>query len=264
MNKILKEKIKQYNFYHRIKLEENIYTRDLENEHFSHRKIEERISKLDFKNKKILDIGCRDGFFSFYAEKKGAKEIIGIDNNISKGAVELLIPYFNSRVKMYEKNLYDLEIKDFGQFDIILFFGVLYHLRDPFSAIKKCSDLLFDSGLLLIETATFENIETIPLIYIPVKDSPLEETSCSLFNINGILITLKSLDFEILSLDKFIIRKLSILKKFIKNFFWFFNIKKIFNTKNFIGNRILIITEKKKTIDTSLINYWYNKHNIHS
>ena len=265
MNKILKDKIKQYSFYHRIKLEENIYTRDFENEHFSHRKIEERISKLDFKDKKVLDIGCRDGFFSFYAEKKGAKEIIGIDNNISKGAIEFLIPYFNSRVKMYEKNLYDVDIKDFGQFDIIFFFGVLYHLRDPFSAIKKCSDLLFDSGLLLIETATFENMESIPLIYIPVKDSPLEETSCSLFNKNGITTTLNSLDFEILFFDKFITRRLSVLKKFIKNFFWlFFNIRKFFNIKTFIGNRILIIAKKKKPINASLKNYWYNRHNIHS
>jgi SAM-dependent methyltransferase len=166
---------------------------------------------------------------------------------------------------MYEKNLYDLDIKDFGQFDIIFFFGVLYHLRDPFSAIKKCSDLLFDSGLLLIETATFENIESIPLIYIPVKDSPLEETSCSLFNKNGITTTLNSLDFEILFFDKFITRRLSVLKKFIKNFFWlFFNIRKFFNIKTFIGNRILIIAKKNKTINVSLKNYWYNKHNIHS
>lgn len=73
MNEILKEKIKKYNFYHRIKVEENIYTRDFENEHFSHRKIEEKISKLDFENKRVLDIGCRDGFFSFYAEKKRCK-----------------------------------------------------------------------------------------------------------------------------------------------------------------------------------------------
>ncbi len=264
MSNSLKEKVKQYNFYHRIKIAENIYTRDSENEHFSHRKIEERISKLDFKNKKVLDIGCRDGFFCFYAERKGAKEIIGVDNNVSKGALEFLIPHFNSRVKMYEKNLYDLDVKDFGKFDIILFFGVLYHLREPFSAIKKCSNLLFDNGLLLIETATIENIETIPLIYIPVKNSPFEETSCSLFNINGLLITLKSLDFEILSLDKFIIRKFSILKKIIKNFLFFFNIKKIFNTKTFIGNRVLVIATKNRTINNSLMNYWYNKHNIHS
>jgi tRNA (mo5U34)-methyltransferase len=148
MNEILKEKIKKYNFYHRIKVEENIYTRDFENEHFSHRKIEEKISKLDFENKRVLDIGCRDGFFSFYAEKKGAKEIIGIDNNISKGAIEFLIPYFNSRVKMYEKNLYDVDIKDFGQFDIIFFFGVLYHLKDPVRHILKLGEQI-KTGIML-------------------------------------------------------------------------------------------------------------------
>ena len=46
---------------------------------------------------------------------------------------------------------------------------------------------------------------------------------------NGAFFSLSSLDFEILSFDKFITRRLSALKKFIKNFFWFFNaIKKTY------------------------------------
>ena len=61
------------------------------------------------KGKRVLDIGCRDGIYSFEAEKMGAKEVIGIDNDISKPALEFLIPYFNSKVKMFEMNLFDLK-----------------------------------------------------------------------------------------------------------------------------------------------------------
>ena len=35
--------------------------------------------------------GCRDGLFSFYAEKRNAAEVIAIDNSLSSGAVEVLI-----------------------------------------------------------------------------------------------------------------------------------------------------------------------------
>ena len=90
----IKSEIKKYSFYHRIKVKDNIFTRETENEHFSHRRLFKYIDRIDLKNKKVLDIGCRDGIFSFYAEKKGAKEIIAIDNNVSKGAVNFLIPLF--------------------------------------------------------------------------------------------------------------------------------------------------------------------------
>ena len=38
---------------------------------------------------------------------------------------------------MYQKNLYDLKEEDYGKFDIIIFAGVLYHLRYPFQALKS-------------------------------------------------------------------------------------------------------------------------------
>lgn len=94
--------------------------------------INNNINDVDFSHKKVLDIGCRDGLFSFEAERRGAKEIIGIDNDISLGAKEFLIPYFNSKMQMHELNVYDLSPEIFGKFDVILCFGVLYHLRYPF------------------------------------------------------------------------------------------------------------------------------------
>ena len=65
----------------------------------------------------MLDIGCRDGLFAFEAESMGASEVIGIDNDLSKAAVEFLIPFLKSKVTMYEMNLYDLKPETFGLFD---------------------------------------------------------------------------------------------------------------------------------------------------
>ena len=115
------KKIKEHDFYHDIKLKEGISTKSFKADaelhydindltHWSQKRNMSYIddAKINFKNKRVLDIGCRDGLFSFEAEKRGASEVIGIDNDISKGAMEFLIPYFKSKVKMFKKNLYGL------------------------------------------------------------------------------------------------------------------------------------------------------------
>jgi predicted RNA methylase len=42
---------------------------------------------FDFKGKRVLDIGCRDGALSFAAEQLGATEVIGVDNDLSDGLI---------------------------------------------------------------------------------------------------------------------------------------------------------------------------------
>ena len=52
------------------------------------------LGSLDLRGKRVLDVGCRDGLFSFAAERQGASEVIAIDNQMSRGAKEFLIPPF--------------------------------------------------------------------------------------------------------------------------------------------------------------------------
>ena len=39
MTQQIEKEIKKYNFYHKIKVTDNVYTREDDNEHYSHRKI---------------------------------------------------------------------------------------------------------------------------------------------------------------------------------------------------------------------------------
>ncbi|MSO30732.1 MAG: hypothetical protein EXQ48_07300 [Acidobacteria bacterium] len=50
--------------------------------------------------KRALDVCCRDGLLSFEAERLASSEVIGIDNDLSLAAVEFLIAFFNSRVRI--------------------------------------------------------------------------------------------------------------------------------------------------------------------
>ena len=194
----LLDEINKYSWYHRIQVSPTVYTKSTVNDRARYQKLWDfiltEIKRMDFAGKRVLDIGCRDGLFSFEAEKLGASEIIGIDNDLSLGAVEFLIPLFNSKVKMYELNLYDLTPEKFGLFDIIIFPGVLYHLRYPFWGLKRITDCLGDKGVLFIESAMLvdEELKEKEILYCPVENSPYETTSCTFFNENGLTTTLRS------------------------------------------------------------------------
>ena len=107
----------------------------------------------DLTGKRVLDIGCAEGFFSFEAEKRGAREVIAIDSfpdsvrrfNITKAARKL-------NASAFLMNVYDLDPKRLGTFDLVLFYGVFYHLKHPQFALERilsvCTgDLLFQTHI---------------------------------------------------------------------------------------------------------------------
>ncbi len=109
----------------------------------------------DMTGMRVLDIGCAEGFFSFEAERRNAGEVVAIDSfpdsirrfNICRSA-------YGSRATAYLCNVYDLSPRTFGTFDMIFFFGVLYHLRHPLLALEKIFQVC--AGSLLLQTAVIE------------------------------------------------------------------------------------------------------------
>jgi len=261
-DKNINEIIKKYNFYHNIKLSENISTNG------THRpqviKNLELINKINFKNKKVLDVACRDGIYSFEVEKLGATEIVAIDNDLSVGATEFLIPFFKSKVKMHKKNIFDLKISDYGKFDCIIFPGVLYHLRYPFHALKILTDLLNEDGILLVETAILLEDPKRAILFCPTNDdSPYESTACTFFNQKGLTDTLNSLGLNVYD------TQFSLKENFIKNIFKKF--LRIFFKKELFGKKLTsvcrgtFLCEKKSALINKMDNeYWNSTHNRHS
>ena len=117
----------------------------------------------DLTGMRVLDIGCAEGFFSFEAERRGAREVIGIDSftdsvrrfNIVKAARQ-------SNANAFLMNVYDLEPKRLGTFDLVLFYGVFYHLKHPQLALERIRSIC--TGTLLFQTHVFEEPS--------LKDSP--------------------------------------------------------------------------------------------
>lgn len=118
----------------------------------------------------------------------------------------------------------------------------------------------------MCETATIDNVETKPIIFIPFKTAPNPEdpTSCTFFNKKGLEETFVSLNFEIILIEKFIKRKFANIKKIIKNFFWLISKKnRILNKDLTITNRILLIASKNSYKQNKTRDYWYGTHKEH-
>jgi tRNA (mo5U34)-methyltransferase len=125
-------------FWHRVKLRDGTYTdgaKDIEASLGDH-----LFNDLDFKDKSVLDVGCWDGAYSFLAEQRGASRVVSFDRPSCRwggtGGYEFLHEHFNSKAEFKDGNIYQLPFQS-KEFDIVLCYGVLYHMSDPLMALQK-------------------------------------------------------------------------------------------------------------------------------
>jgi SAM-dependent methyltransferase len=186
-------RLPSYQFYHCIDLGDGIVTPGHPYIQHVQGPTARAIASLELNDKRVLEVGCCDGLFSIQAEGQGASEIDAIDNSLSRGAVELVLPWLKSRIKMREQNFYDLVPS--APYDLVIFAGILYHLRMPFFAIKRLADLTKPGGCVVIETALYLNTDHSMLFCPNASESPYEATSVTFFSHHGLVSTLESMGF---------------------------------------------------------------------
>lgn len=125
----------------------------------------------DLRGKSVLDIGCNGGFYSLEMKRRGADRVVGIDSD----EAYLAQARFAAEVYGIEVEFRNLSIYDVAQlqerFDIVLFMGVIYHLRHPLLAL----DLLHEhvaKDLLVFQSLLRGSAEVERL----VQDYPFAET----------------------------------------------------------------------------------------
>jgi tRNA (mo5U34)-methyltransferase len=105
--------------------------------------------------KTILDIGCYDGFYSFEAHRRGAKRVVATDHFIwrdprCRECFELARDIIAPGMEVHDLDIPDLTPDRIGTFDLVVFAGVLYHLRHPFQTLERISPLARET--LVVET----------------------------------------------------------------------------------------------------------------
>jgi tRNA (mo5U34)-methyltransferase len=127
----------------------------------------EMLQLPDLQGKRVLDVGTRDGFFAFELERRGA-EVVALDytaEDLTGFAAARRI--YGSKVEYVQANVYDLDPARLGTYDVVLFLGVLYHLRHPLLALDRlrplCRELLIVESLVC-DARVFTGYETGPAL----------------------------------------------------------------------------------------------------
>ena len=119
--------------------------------------------------KSVLDIGASDGFFSFEAERRGAAKVLATDHFHwsgpgwgNKGGFDYAHARLGSKIASLDIDVPQISPETVGVHDVVLFLGVLYHVKDPLTALANAASAAGE--LLVVETATALDILPWPVM----------------------------------------------------------------------------------------------------
>ncbi len=117
--------------------------------------IRRHLDVIDFAGKSVLDVGCWDGYWSFYAEARGASSVLASDDSTQNWAtgegIRLAKRLLGSAIEI-DQNLSIYELSRLKRtFDVVLCLGVYYHLFDPFAAFAQIRHCCHDASVVVFE-----------------------------------------------------------------------------------------------------------------
>jgi tRNA (mo5U34)-methyltransferase len=150
----LQSRVAALHWYHTIDLGDGIVTTGVDDTPW-------RLARLDLPasltGQTVLDIGAWDGFFSFECERRGASRVVAADHYSwsdsswgTKAGFQLAREVLGSKVEDVDIDVMDLSPERIGTFDLVLFLGVLYHLRHPLLALERVASVTRNT--LILET----------------------------------------------------------------------------------------------------------------
>jgi 2-polyprenyl-3-methyl-5-hydroxy-6-metoxy-1,4-benzoquinol methylase len=101
----------------------------------------------------VLDVGCSDGYMSLACEALGA-EVTAIDG-IAREGLQYVRRRLEPKFKFYAIDVLSHSFNELGRFDVVLYFGVLYHTMYPFEQLVRIASACKDGGRLFLESAYY-------------------------------------------------------------------------------------------------------------
>ncbi len=121
----------------------------------------------------ILDIGCADGATSFFLASQGF-EVDTVDypptNFNGMRGVRALADYFKTAVNIHSLDLDSQFALPRAEYGLVLFLGLLYHLKNPFYALEKLSYAakycLLSTRVAKLDPTKAHELENLPVGYL--------------------------------------------------------------------------------------------------
>ena len=104
----------------------------------------------DIAGKSVLDIGCNAGFYAIEMKRRGAGRVIGIDSDdryLAQARLAAEALGFEDGITFRNLSVYDVAALG-ERFDLVIFMGVLYHLRHPLLALDLIREHVAGDRLL--------------------------------------------------------------------------------------------------------------------
>jgi tRNA (mo5U34)-methyltransferase len=114
--------------------------------------------------KRVLDIGCGNGYHLFRMLGAGADLALGIDPTILFNYQFSLLQRLSQPNRAYLLPLRSEHLPQFGGFDTVFSLGVLYHRRSPIEHLKELLSFAKPGGELVLETLIVEGDQNTLLI----------------------------------------------------------------------------------------------------
>lgn len=134
------------------------------------------VFKYSVAGKTVLDVGAWDGYFSVEAIKRRASRVVAMDCLTwdlppmqAFGSFELVRRHLAPGIEDVHCDVMHIKSHLVGNFDCVLFLGVLYHLRHPLYVIE----LLFEctKELLVLETEIdIEDYDRPAMVFYPGRE----------------------------------------------------------------------------------------------
>jgi tRNA (mo5U34)-methyltransferase len=136
------EELARLGWYHSIELPDGQVIPGFQTIDDSRRRIGQFPVPSDLRGKRALDIGAWDGWFTFELERRGAR-VLAVDST-SVERFRIARELLGSQAEYRIDDVCRLSPAKIGYFDIVMFLGVLYHLKHPMLALEKVCELSTD------------------------------------------------------------------------------------------------------------------------
>ena len=155
----------------------------------------------DFSGRSVLDIGAWDGYYSFYAEQHGASRVVALDHYAwgvdfgargqywdecaAKGVLpdhrkddtefwrpdlpgrrgfELAHEALHSNVEPVVADFTRVDLDSLGEFDIVLYLGVLYHMQEPLTCLERVRRVTGELAVIETEAVHLHSFDNASLL----------------------------------------------------------------------------------------------------
>lgn len=155
----------------------------------------------DFRGKTVLDIGVWDGYYSFLAEQHGASRVVALDHYAwgidfaargeywAECAAKGVLPdhgrdmadfwrpelpgrrgfdfareALGSKVEPVVADFTTVDLSTLGAFDIVLYLGVLYHMKEPLTCLERLQTVTAEVAVIETEAVHLHRFDEVSLL----------------------------------------------------------------------------------------------------